>query len=225
MEDKFDKHGWLKAVQRDASFSDREFRLAFVIANQFTKGNGIGWPVELERVADAITGGFTQVKLRKGLKKLRDAGYLVETYRRSTGPGLTAKRSHNLCQLKNTETVGLQCYENTETVRSNTDTLWSNTDTVRLDTDTVRFSQTWSDQPEGPPKGTLEGTYKGTSEGTTNGSEGTESGFTCSRCQLDFSVRPFSPSRQWCKECTQQWLKSGAEEEIKDSLEEERATA
>jgi len=29
----FDKHGWLRAVQADPTFSDRKFRLAFVICN------------------------------------------------------------------------------------------------------------------------------------------------------------------------------------------------
>jgi len=101
----FDKHGWLQAVQADTQFSDREFRLAqavqadtqfsdrefrlaFVICSQFTRRDGTGWPVELDRIATAVKGGMHSVKIRNGLSKLCKAGYLAETYRRSTGPGL-----------------------------------------------------------------------------------------------------------------------------------------
>jgi hypothetical protein len=100
----FDKHGWLKAIQADPNFTDREFRLAFVVCNQFTRRDGTGWPVELDRIAEAITGGFNAVKLRQGLLKLCREGYLIEKYRRSTGPGLTAQRAHDLLP-QNTDTV------------------------------------------------------------------------------------------------------------------------
>lgn len=171
----FDKHGWLRAVQKDRAFTDREFRLAFVICNEFTWRNGKGWAVELDHLADAIKGGFSDVKLRAALAKMCKAGYLVETYRRSTGPGITAKRSHDLRLPQNTATAQLHRSDNTATEQFDTATVRFNTATVRFDTATERFDQNPPDQGKDTPKGTSEGTTKGTSEG--------------------------APSTEWCHHC------------------------
>jgi hypothetical protein len=216
----FDKYGWMKAVQGDPQFSDREFRLAFVICSQFTRRDGTGWPVELERIAAAMAPGMASNRLREALVKLCNGGYLVETYRRSTGTGLTAQRSHSLIpQPGNTDPVAGHCSETLTPDGTNTDPVQVNTDPVAVNTDPVQGAQTWSDQPKEPPKGTLEGTYKGFSEGTTNGRQGTES-FTCSGCERDFSGRPTTPSMMLCFDCTLEILQCEEEMKEKESLEE-----
>jgi hypothetical protein len=92
----FDKLGWLNTVQEDPTFTDREFRLAAVMCLEFTGEDGVGWPVELEDIAAAITSGVRLDWLKLALTKFRRAGYLVETYRSSPRRDRKAERAHNL---------------------------------------------------------------------------------------------------------------------------------
>jgi hypothetical protein len=92
----FDKFGWLKALQSDPHLSLTAFRLGVVICTTFTRADGTGWSVELDKIAAKLPGGLSRDRAFGSLRQLTDAGYLTETARSGGGRGVTARRSHNL---------------------------------------------------------------------------------------------------------------------------------
>jgi hypothetical protein len=92
----FDKFGWLKTLQSDPHLSETALRLGVVIATTFTRADGTGWSVELDKIAAKLPGGLSRDRAFGSLRQLTDAGYLTETGRSGGGRGLTARRSHNL---------------------------------------------------------------------------------------------------------------------------------
>lgn len=152
----FDKHGWLKTVQADNRFTEHQFRLAFVICNQFTRRDGTGWAVKLADVAAAIGGtkpGLSLDRLKSGLAKLCEARYLVETQRSKGGAGLKATRCHNLVK-PTTPASGVigETYDASE----------ANLRRQRRKPTTPASNELPSEQPKEGPKGTSKGTSEGT---------------------------------------------------------------
>lgn len=92
----FDKFTWLKALQSDARFTDKEFRLATAVCTEFTRSDGTGWAVELAVLAKRVPGELSPHRTKALLKRLCDCGYLVETWRSSGGRGQVARRAHDL---------------------------------------------------------------------------------------------------------------------------------
>jgi hypothetical protein len=163
----------MKALQKDAQFTEREFRLGFVMCTEHTWRNGKGWAKDLTDIADSVTGGYSDVRLRAALSKLCRHGYLTETYRRSTGPGLSARGAWDL-RMPNTDTPALQCSDNTDTpAREHRNGSVRTPIRQRANTDTPAYAAKVSHQP----KGDLQGTSAGISQGTSQGVE------------------------RWCKEC------------------------
>lgn len=202
----FDKYKWIKSVQSDTDISDREFRLAVVMASQFVWSNGVGWLVEMDAIGAAVATGYSQSRLGKALGRLCDKGYLVETKRVSTGPGIKAKRAYN---LKNTEPDKSHCSDNTDTAASRCFPDSNNTEPAasehrdasvrtpgpqRPNTGTQGSPQTCSDQP----KGASQGSYQGIYQGSLQGGEANDRIGRCDGCGFEGPLA----SERLCMECT-----------------------
>ena len=92
----FSKFGWLKALQADATLTDKDFRLAALIGVTYTRADGSGWAVELDALAASLPGGLSRRRLTDALRRLADRGYLAESGRSGGGRGVTARRSFDL---------------------------------------------------------------------------------------------------------------------------------
>lgn len=92
----FDKFGWIKAIQADATLSDKTFRLAVLIGVTYTRKDGTGWAVELAELSVKLAGGLSQKRMNAALDQLVERGYLVDAGRSGGGRGNTARRSFNL---------------------------------------------------------------------------------------------------------------------------------
>lgn len=92
------KFAWLKAAQMDNGLTDKDFRLAVLIGVSYTRGDGVGWSVELDDLAASIPGGLSRRRLIDALTRLVNRGYLVETGRSGGGRAQRARRSFNLCK-------------------------------------------------------------------------------------------------------------------------------
>lgn len=92
----FDKFGWIKAIQADATLSDKTFRLAVLIGVTYTRKDGTGWAVELVELSERLAGGLSQKRMNAALDQLVDRGYLVDAGRSGGGRGNTARRSFHL---------------------------------------------------------------------------------------------------------------------------------
>lgn len=101
------KFGWLQALRKDARVTDGEYRVASALCTDFTRRDGVGWAVELDVLADSVPGGVSRDRLIKGLKKMVDLGYIVETSRSGGGRGVKARRSHNLVSKPKTPASGV----------------------------------------------------------------------------------------------------------------------
>jgi hypothetical protein len=124
-EPNFDKFLWLNKLSADPRFSAQQRQLGTVIGTTYTWKTGHGWAVELAELAAAS--GYKSVRtVNPALTKLCKAGYLVETYRRNTGPGKPAQVSYTLRHPNtdiNTDTLEPNTDINTATPQCNTDTL------------------------------------------------------------------------------------------------------
>jgi hypothetical protein len=171
-EPKFDKFGWLQKLSADPRLSAQQRQLGTVIGTKYTWKNGKGWAVELAELATAS--GYKNLRtVSPVLRKLCKAGYLVETYRRSTGPGLPAKASYDLRHPVNTDintdtgngkhrhSTPTLADPNTDTRECNTDSLECNTDTLECNTDIPHCRQTPPEQQKEGTQGVLSGNPSG----------------------------------------------------------------
>lgn len=154
MERAFDKHGWLQAVQAHTNpkFTDRDFRIAFLVCSKFTRREGIGWVNELQKMAKEMPDTPNLERFRKSLDKLVKAGFLQETHRSVGGRGLKSSRAYNLCKP-----VTLQSQ-----VSETRDPTVQNPGPYGTKPVTVQSGKNPPELGEDPPKGTSEGTPKGT---------------------------------------------------------------
>jgi hypothetical protein len=226
----FDKHGWLRAVQASTNpvFSNLEYRIASIICTQFTWRDGRGWVFDTDDVAKACPTSPSFERSRKAMAKLCAAGFLVETYRRNTGPGLTSQRKFD---LRNTGTPASDCSEehrdasaeHRDANKEHRDATTEHRDQTdrtpgpdRPNTGTPASSQTPSDQAEGASQGIYEGikedVYQGIYQGDLQGGSGRGEEPTdyvpqkrprCGDCS-----RPiFNPAYEHtglCQQCTQE---------------------
>lgn len=159
----FDKFGWLKGLQSDGRFTDKEYRVGSIICVKFCRGNGTGWSVLLDDIADEVPGGLSRNALKKALGKLVQHGYLEETGRSQGGRGVAAWRAHNLTKPDRTEVrVSGETRHHTTT---NPPSQTSKPALVRRQTCTSANAGLTAKEhvTEGfsAPKGTSEGTSKG----------------------------------------------------------------
>lgn len=81
MNDTFDKFAWLKALQADATVTDKVFRLGVVIATRYTRRNGSGWVASLDEMAGHVKGGMTVARFNDATRHLESRGFLVQMKR------------------------------------------------------------------------------------------------------------------------------------------------
>jgi hypothetical protein len=169
----FDKHSWICALiaHDKPRFTALELRAGIFICERRTWTQGKGWKFEIKHLAEVLDA--SERKVSSILDKLRDAGFLLETYRSVTGPGSHASRTYNLLERKPPQdwgknTVTEQCGRSDETLSPNSagvpehchqteQTLSPN----GANTVTERRSQTASDQGINP----VQGSYKGIKQG------------------------------------------------------------
>jgi len=151
------KFAWLKAVLADPRLTDKDARVGAIYCIQFTHRDGTGWPKEMTALAEAMQTSARGVS-DHFLKYCR-LGYLVETYRASTGRGIPAKRAYDLT-LPITDTVERQCSETTDTVERDHRHSAPRSPTLHSAiTDVVERNQTIADQPKDTPTSTYTSTY------------------------------------------------------------------
>jgi hypothetical protein len=211
----FDKHGWLQAVQgsTDPKFSDREFRIAFIICSQFTWRDGKGWTFDVVDVVKVCPANPSLERTIKTMAKLCKAGFLEEEYRRDTGPGLRAQRAFN---LQNTGTPASGCSgEHRDRTAEHRDGNEEHRDATtehrdgndptpgrkRPNTGTPASSETPAYQAEGDPQGISEGISEGVYQGMYQGD--LQGGYTrveCSDCRKPL-FSPHERDAAMCNTC------------------------
>jgi len=160
----FDKFAWLKVLQSDPRYTDREQRFGSIVCVQFARRDGTGWAVNLDDMAAKMPGGMSRSAMKTAFGKFVRDGYLTETGKSLGGRGVKARRSHDLTKPA---PVGVQVSDET---RPRTDTgldetrprTEQNPTTYVAKPDHVRGAKTSSELAEEPPKGTSKGTPEGT---------------------------------------------------------------
>jgi hypothetical protein len=92
----FDKFGWLKALQSDPRYTDKERCFGSIVCVQFARRDGTGWAVDLDDIAAKMPGGMSHNRMKIAFGKFVRDGYLTETGRSPGGRGVKARRSHDL---------------------------------------------------------------------------------------------------------------------------------
>jgi hypothetical protein len=162
--DNFDKFGWLKALQSDPRYTDKEQRLGSIMCVQFARRDGTGWSVELDDIGVKMPTGMGRSRMKTALAKFVRDGYLQETGKSLGGRGVKAWRSYNL-----TKPYPVQVQVSDETRPSTGTGLGETCSTSEQNpsqygTKPVPLlnTETSADLHEDPPKGTSKGTSKGT---------------------------------------------------------------
>jgi hypothetical protein len=149
----FDKFGWLKALQSDSRYTDKEQRLGSIICVQFARRDGTGWTVQLDDIAAKMPDGMCRRAMKTAFGKFVNDGYLRETGKSQGGRGVKAWRSHDLTK------PDLARAQVSEETRANS---MQNPCTQRAKPVHVRSAKTSTELPKEPPKGTSKGTSEGT---------------------------------------------------------------
>jgi hypothetical protein len=155
----FDKFGWLKALQSDPRYTDKEQRFGSIICVQFARRDGTGWTVNLDDIGAKMATGIDPNRMKIAFRKFVRDGYLQETGKSRGGRGVKAWRSFNL-----TKPYPVQVRVSDKTLSSTGQNPIQKVTKPYPEGDT----KTWPDLREDPPKGTSKGTSEGTGARATD---------------------------------------------------------